>query len=237
MQKVLIVLTSQTTFGDSDDPTGFYFEEMAAPYWALVDEGHEVTIASISGGAAVHDPSSLEADPAARPAPVQRFLEDAEAMAMLADTPRIDDIDPAAYDAIFLPGGHGTVWDFPASDALAKAVGDIYDAGGVVAAVCHGPAGLVNAKRADGEPLVKGMKVNGFTDSEEDAIGLTEVVPFLLETRLRELGAIFEAGEDFTPYSVRDGRLITGQNPQSSDAVGADLIAALAAADAETAPA
>ncbi|TQV82197.1 type 1 glutamine amidotransferase domain-containing protein [Denitrobaculum tricleocarpae] len=233
MQNILIVLTSHTTMGDTNKPTGFYFEEMAAPYWAMVDAGHEVTIASIKGGAAVHDPSSLDPDPTKRPAPVERFIEDATAMARLADTPAITDIDPMDYDAIFLPGGHGTVWDLPDSAALAGAVGRIYDAGGVVAAVCHGPAGLVNARRADGRPLVEGRRVNSFTDSEEEAVGLTDVVPFLLETRLRELGAIFEAGENFTPHAVRDGRLITGQNPQSSDAVGAHLIEALADANAK----
>lgn len=133
MQNVLIVLTSQTTFGDTAEPTGFYFEEMAAPYWAMVDAGHSVTIASIKGGAAVHHPSSLDADPADRPAPVQRFVEDAEAMAKLADTPSIDTVDPADNDTIFLPGGHGTVWDLPESDALTSAVGNIYNAGVVVA--------------------------------------------------------------------------------------------------------
>ncbi len=232
MQNILIVLTSHTTMGDTNKPTGFYFEEMATPYWAMVDAGHEVTIVSIKGGAAVHDPSSLDPDPAKRPAPVGRFIEDTTAMARLANTPAITDIDPMDYDAIFLPGGHGTVWDLPDSAALAGAVGRIYDAGGVVAAVCHGPAGLVNAKRADGRPLVEGRRVNSFTDTEEEAVGLSDIVPFLLETRLRALGAIFEAGENFTPHVVRDGRLITGQNPQSSDAVGAHLVEALADASA-----
>ncbi|WP_424975617.1 type 1 glutamine amidotransferase domain-containing protein [Dinoroseobacter sp. S124A] len=227
MADILIVLTSHTALGETGRPTGFYYEELAVPYWALVDAGHRVTLASIQGGAAAHDPTSLDAEPSKRPAAVQRFLDAPEAMAALANTAAISDIDPAAYDAIFLPGGHGTAFDFPQSTALAKAVSAIHAAGGVVAAVCHGPAGLVNATRADGTPLVAGLRVNSFTNAEEEAVGLTDVVPFLLETRFRELGAHFEAGADFTETAIRDGRLITGQNPMSSAAVATLLLDAL----------
>ena len=227
MKQVLFVLTSHTTLGATGKPTGFYFEEMAAPYWAVVDAGHEVTIASIKGGPAMHDPGSLDDDAEKRATPVTRFMDDSDAMAKLTGTVAISDIDPAKYDAIFLPGGHGTVWDLPDNEKLAGTISSIYAADGVVAAVCHGPAGLVNVKDADGKSLVQGKRVNCFTDAEEEAVGLTDVVPFLLESRFRELGAKFESSDNFTPHAVRDGRLITGQNPQSSDLVGEHLVAAL----------
>ncbi|WP_424969691.1 type 1 glutamine amidotransferase domain-containing protein [Dinoroseobacter sp. S76] len=227
MAHILIVLTSHTVLGRTGRPTGFYFEELATPYWALLDAGHAVTLASIQGGAAPHDPTSLDPDPAQRPAAVQRFLEAPEAMAQLADTPALETLDPSTYDGIFLPGGHGTMFDFPESRALAAAVSDIYARDGLVAAVCHGPAGLVNATRGDGTPLVAGLRVNSFTDAEEEAVGLTSEVPFLLETRFRALGAQFVGGETFTETAVRDGHLITGQNPMSSAAVATLMLEAL----------
>ena len=228
MARVLIVLTSHTKLGDTGRDTGFYFDEMATPYWALVDAGVDVEIASIAGGKAVHDPSSLADDPAQRPAPVSRFLEDKTAMTKLADTIAIGDIDAAQYDAVFLPGGHGTMYDFPENADLADVVSKIYAAEGVVGAVCHGPAGLVGATRPDGQPLVAGLRVNGFTNAEEDAVNLTDAMPFLLESRLRELGGGFEGTENFQSHAVRDGRLVTGQNPASADAVAKLLLEALA---------
>ena len=217
MSNVLIVLTSHTKLGDTGRPTGFYYEELATPYWALVDAGHTVEIASIQGGPAAHDPGSLKADSALRPASVSRFLADPAAMAKLASTTAITAIDPASHDAVFLPGGHGTMWDFGANEFLGAVVGKIFDKGGIVGAVCHGPAGLVNAMRANGRPVVEGLRVNSFTDAEEEAVGLTKTMPFLLESRLTELGAKFEAAPNFTPKAVRDGQLVTGQNPMSSD--------------------
>ena len=232
MAKVLIVLTSHTQLGDTGKPTGFYFEELAVPYWAFTDAGHAVEIASIAGGPAAHDPSSLKPEPADRPAAVQRFASDPAAMAKLAATRPVADLDPAAYDAVFLPGGHGTMWDLPGNEALARVVGSVFDRGAVVGAVCHGPAGLVSAKRADGRPLVEGRRVNAFTDAEEAAVGLTAIVPFLLETRLRELGTRVEGGPNFQPYAVRDGNLVTGQNPMSSALVAEHMLTSLAEADA-----
>jgi putative intracellular protease/amidase len=228
MSKVLIVLTSHTQLGETGRATGFYFDELATPYYALVEAGHTVDIASIRGGAAIHDPGSVKADPAQRPAAVQRFLADPSAMARLSATLAIGEIDASAYDAVFLPGGHGAMYDFPKSETLAAVVGKVYDRGGVVGAVCHGPAGLVSAKRADGQPLVAGLRVNSFTDAEEAAVGLTEAMPFLLESRLRELGGHFEGAPNFTAKAVREGRFITGQNPMSADAVGRHLVEALA---------
>jgi putative intracellular protease/amidase len=228
MANILIVLTSHTKLGDTGKPTGFYYEELATPYFALTDAGHTVNIASIKGGSGAHDPSSLKADEAARPASVQRFVKDAAAIKKLAVTIAIADVAPVDYHGIFLPGGHGTMYDFPLSAALGTVVGKIHDRGGVVGAVCHGPAGLVNAIRADGKPLVAGFKVNSFTDAEEEAVGLTSAMPFLLETRLKALGGLFEGGPNFTSKAVRDGRLVTGQNPMSSEAVAALMLEALA---------
>lgn len=230
MAKVLIVVTSHTVLGNTGRPTGFYFDEMAAPYYAFLGAGHEVHIASIKGGAAVHDPSSLNADESKRPAAVRRFLADADAMDKLNGTRCIDDIDPNDYTAVFLPGGHGTMWDFPTSKALATVIGSIYNAGGYVGAVCHGPAGLVGAKRGDGKALVDGLRINSFTDAEEAAINLTEVMPFLLESRLTQLGGRFEAGANFSAQAVRDGRLVTGQNPMSVEMVSSLMVEALAEA-------
>lgn len=227
MTKVLFVLTSHTQLGDTGEATGFYYEELAAPFWTLKDAGFDITLASIAGGPVAHDPKSLSASAEDRDPAVQRFLADESAMMQLQTTQAIDEITPEAYDAIFLPGGHGTVWDFPTSEALSTAVSTIYNSNGIVGAVCHGPAGLVNAKKADGTPLVQGMRVNGFTDAEEAAVGLTDVVPFLLESKFRELGAHFVAGGNFTPYAVRDDRLITGQNPMSSQNVADMVVEAL----------
>ncbi len=228
MAKVLFVLTSHTILGSTGRETGFYFDEMATPYWKLIDAGHTVTIASIAGGTAQHDPGSINADASKRPAPVARFLTDPAAMAQLSATPDISAINPDEFDAVFLPGGHGTMYDFPENADLAAVVGRIWQAGGVVSAVCHGPAGLLEAKHADGRPLVMGMRVNSFTDAEEAAAGLTTQMPFLLETRLRDLGAVFESTDNFQPHAVRDGRLVTGQNPASALLVAEHLVAALA---------
>ncbi len=224
MPKVLIVLTSHTQLGDTGRATGFYYEELAVPYWAFADAGFSVDIVSIQGGPGAHDPSSLKADEAARPAAVRRFLADPAAMTKLANTLPIEAADPTQYDGVFLPGGHGTMWDLPGSAALAHLVGTLFDAGKAVGAVCHGPAGLVSAKRADGRPIVEGRRVNGFTDAEEAAAGLTEAMPFLLESRLRELGGQFEGGPNFQPYAVRDGNLATGQNPASSALTAAHVV-------------
>jgi putative intracellular protease/amidase len=227
MTSILIVLTSHGRLGETGRPTGFYWEELAAPYWALRDAGVEVTLASIAGGEPPADPTSLDKDPAKVRAPVRRFMEDAQAMAALRATLPVEGLDAAGFDGIFLPGGHGTMWDLPGSAALATLVGRLFDDGKLVAAVCHGPAGLVAARRADGRPIVEGRRVNGFTDSEEKAAGLAETVPFLLESRLRANGARFEGGPDYAPYAVRDGNLVTGQNPASAAPLAKLLVDAL----------
>jgi putative intracellular protease/amidase len=228
MAHILFILTSHTRLGTTGRPTGFYFEELATPYYALTDQGHAVTIASILGGPGLHDPSSLKADPAQRSTDVQRFVTDPAAMAKLATTLSIVEARQHVYDGVFLPGGHGVMFDFAENADVAALVGHIFDAGGVIGAVCHGPAGLIGAKRRDGRPIVEGLRVNSFTDAEEAAVGLTDVVPFLLETRIRALGGLFEGGANFTAKAVRDGQLITGQNPMSSGLVADLMVEALA---------
>jgi putative intracellular protease/amidase len=226
MPKILIVTTSHNRLGDTGQPTGLWLEELATPYYMLTDAGAEVTLASIKGGAIPIDPKSREPDGGV-PASVERFLTDPKAVAAAKATRNIAEINAASYDAIFLPGGHGTMWDLPQSGALARAVGSAIEAGRIVAAVCHGPAGFVSAKSTGGHPAVEGKRVSAFTDSEEKAAGLKDVVPFLLETRLRALGAQFEKGPDFQPFAVRDGNLITVQNPASSEKVAELVLEAL----------
>ena len=176
--KALILTTSVAQMGDGGKPTGFYWEELADPYFALIDAGIEVHFANVSGGMPPADPTS--AKPENRSPAVARFMADAAAKA-------------EDYVAIYLPGGHGTMWDLAQTAAVGDLAAQIFDRGAVVAAVCHGPAGLVNATLASGEPLVKGRRVNSFTDAEEQATGLASTVPYLLETALRSKGALFEA--------------------------------------------
>ena len=216
--RILIITTSAATMTGSDTPTGLWLEELTTPYYAFLDAGAEVTLASIAGGKVPVDPNSMK--PAGEnDASVERALKDAEFQALIADTPRFDRLDTSGFDAVVLPGGHGTMFDYPESEALAQLVSDFDAAGKVVAAVCHGPAGLVNARRADGTPVVAGRRVAAFTDSEERAVGLAEAVPFLLTTRLKELDARIEAGPDFEPFAIRDGNLVTGQNPASAEPI------------------
>ncbi|MGL4235803.1 type 1 glutamine amidotransferase domain-containing protein [Tabrizicola sp.] len=230
MARIAIILTSHTKLGDTGRATGFHFEELATPYFALLDAGHDVTIASIKGGPAAHDPGSFRGDAAERPASVNRFAADPGAMAKLAATVALEDLKAEDFDAVFLPGGHGTMWDFPGNPVLARLLGTLHAKGGVVAAVCHGPAGLVDVRRPDGTPLVKGLRVNSFTNAEEDAISLSTTMPFMLESRLRDLGGRFEAGEKWTSKAVSDDRVVTGQNPMSAKAVADLMLAALATA-------
>ena len=216
--RILIVLTSQSTMGDSDRPTGVWFEELSAPYYTFADAGVEVDLASIAGGPIPIDPGSSAAA-GQNPPSVERFLGDKVAMRKLGASLKVGELLPDGYSAVFLPGGHGTMWDMPENKALAVFLSDAWAKGKVVSAVCHGPAGLLGAKDADGRPIVSGRRVSSFTDAEETAVGLQNVVPFLLESRLRKSGAKFEKGPNFGPYAVRDGNLVTGQNPASSEKV------------------
>src|SRR5512135_3577570 len=213
--RILMIVTSNARLGDTGKPTGLWAEELAAPYYALVDAGAEVTLASPAGGPAPIDPGSVKPR-GKNDAVVERFLADDALQARVAATPKAADFDGAQFDAVFLPGGHGTMWDLPVDAGVTRAVERAFARGKLVASVCHGAAGLVTARRPDGQPIVKDLRVNSFTDAEEVAVGLQQVVPFMLETRLRELGGRFEGAANWQPFAIRDGQLITGQNPQSS---------------------
>ncbi len=224
--KILMILTSHDQLGDTGKKTGFWLEEFAAPYYVFKDAGAEVTIASPKGGQPPLDPKSDEPD--AQTDATRRFRADAAATAALAATHKLGDIDVAGYDAVFYPGGHGPLWDL-ANDAHSIAL--IETALGhdtPVGLVCHAPGVLRNVRAPDGSPLVKGRKVAGFTNGEEAAVGLTDVVPFLVEDMLKAAGGDYSQGPDWSSYAVEDGQLITGQNPASSAEVAQRLLARLA---------
>lgn len=215
MPRILMIATSADRMTPGTEPTGVWLEELTTPYYAFRDAGAEVTLASIAGGAIPIDQRSL--DEAARQEPsVKRYFADDDLQAVVAATPAVTEVAPDGYDALFLPGGHGTMFDYPGSEPLARLVEAFDRAGKIVSAVCHGPAGFVAARRADGQPFVAGRRLAAFTDSEERAVKLDHAVPFLLESRLKALGAQHESGPDFAPFALRDGNLVTGQNPASA---------------------
>ncbi|MFC4167331.1 type 1 glutamine amidotransferase domain-containing protein [Teichococcus aestuarii] len=231
MPRILIVTTSADRMTPGTEPTGLWLEELTTPYYAFQDAGAAVTLASVAGGAVPVDARSLGAE-GEEEASVRRYRQDPALQAAVAATPCFTEIDPTGYDALFLPGGHGTMFDYPGSAALAALVERFDREGRVVAAVCHGPAGLVSARKPDGTPFVAGRRIAAFTDSEERAVGLDQAVPFLLESRLKALGARHEAGPDFQPFALRDGRLVTGQNPASAAPTAALVMEALGVAGA-----
>ena len=223
---ILMVLTSHDQLGDTGKKTGFWLEEFAAPYYVLKDAGHQITLASPRGGQPPLDPKSDEA--ASQTDATRRFKDDADAQAQLASTKPLESVRPSDFDALFYPGGHGPLWDL-AEDPKSKALIEQTLADGKpVALVCHAPAVLKNVTAQDGMPLVAGKSVTGFTNEEEEAVGLTKVVPFLLEDVLKQLGAKFSKAEPFKPHVVREGLLITGQNPPSSEPAAEALLEALA---------
>ena len=222
---ILMVLTSHDQLGDTGKKTGFWLEEFAAPFYVLKDAGHAITLASPAGGQPPLDPKSDEAN--AQTDATRRFKADRQAQDQLAATEQLGMIDPAAFDAVFYPGGHGPLWDL-AEDRDSKALIERTLADGKpVALVCHAPAILKNVTAPDGSPLVQGRKVTGFTNEEEEAVGLTDVVPFLLEDELKRLGGDYSKVAAFQPYVQRDGLLITGQNPASSEPAAQALLEAL----------
>ncbi len=225
-KRILIITTSNAVMGNTGKPTGIWAEELAVPYYAFIDAGFDVEIASPKGGPIPFDPSSIK-QPGENDPVVERLLGDASVQARIKSTRTAAEVDASAFDAVFFPGGHGTMWDLPNDAGVTRAVETAYAQGKLVGAVCHGPAGLVSAKRNDGRPIVEGKRVNAFTDAEEAEVGLIDVVPFRLESRLRELGGRFESAGNWQPFAVRDGQLVTGQNPQSSALVAQKLIEAL----------
>jgi putative intracellular protease/amidase len=227
--RILIVVTSHAALGDTGKPTGVWLEELAVPYMRFVDAQADVTITSIMGGKIPVDPRSTP--PTGPEAPVvERFLADPTAVRALAKSTPLEAVDATRFDALFLPGGHGTMFDFPVSLALASAVSRAWISGRVVAAVCHGPAGLIGAVDSDGKPVVAGRRVSAFTNAEEEAVGLTRTMPFLLQSKLESLGAKVETGPKFEPFAIADGRLVTGQNPASARLTADLTLQAIAAA-------
>ncbi|PRP66364.1 type 1 glutamine amidotransferase domain-containing protein [Nonlabens agnitus] len=215
--KVLFVLTSHDKLGDTGKKTGFWVEEFAGPYYTLKDKGVEITLATPKGGKAPIDPSSDTED--ASTESTERFHNDKEAQERINTTHKLSDVNASDYDAVFYPGGHGPLWDLANDATSIKLIETFNEQEKPVAFVCHAPAALKNVKGTDGEPLVKGKKVTGFTNSEEKAVELVDVVPFLVEDMLKENGGIYSKGDDWSEYALQDGRLITGQNPASSKKV------------------
>jgi len=220
--KVLMVLTSHDTLGTTGRKTGFWLEELAAPYYAFKDAGAEIVLASPKGGKPPLDPKSNEPD--AQTEFTHRFEADADAMAQLANTVRLDSISQADFDTVFYPGGHGPLWDLAEDKHSIALIESFIAAGKHVAFVCHAPGVLRHVKTPEGKPLVEGRKVTGFTNTEEEAVGLTHVVPFLVEDELIAKGGIYSKGEDWSSYVLTDGLLITGQNPTSSAATAEQLL-------------
>ena len=223
--KILIVLTSHSELGDSGEKTGFWIEEFAAPYYVLHDAGAEIVLASPKGGQPPIDPKS-EA-PENQTEATKRFDGDDKLKALLANTKKLSEVSAEEFDAVFYPGGHGPLWDLANDQESIKLIEAFWKANKPVAAVCHAPSVLLNVKDANGEPLVKGKKVTGFTNTEEEAVKLTEVVPFLLEDELKSKGGIYSKKGDWSSYIVKDGLLITGQNPASSEAAAEELLKSL----------
>lgn len=223
--KILMVLTSHDELGDTGKKTGFWLEEFAAPYYVMKDAGADITLASPKGGQPPLDPKSDEPD--AQTEATDRFKADQTAQQLLASTTPLSQINPAEFDAVFYPGGHGPLWDL-AEDRDSIALIEAFAAKDrPIGVVCHAPGVLRHVKGTDGQPLVKGRKVTGFTNSEEEAVGLTEVVPFLVEEMLQERGGLYEKGADWGVYVVTDGKLVTGQNPASSEEAAKKLLALL----------
>lgn len=222
MMNVLIILTSHNKLGETGLKTGFWLEEFAAPYFTLLDAGANITLASPKGGRPPIDPKSDEPD--FQTAATERFKSDSDAQAVLANTSKLSDIKPEDYDAVMYPGGHGLLWDLANDQDSIAIIEAMVAANKPIASVCHAPAVLLKAKAPNGEPLVKGKKVAGFTNSEEDAVQSTQVVPLLVEDELIRLGGEYSKVDDWQSYAITDGKLITGQNPASSEAVAKAIL-------------
>lgn len=220
-KRVLFVVTSQATMGETAMPTGFYLSEVTHPYEVLVDAGVQVDIVSPEGGKAPVD--GFDLDDVVNKA----FWEQPDHRAKIENTKKPADVNPQDYGAIYFAGGHGTMWDFPDNPELAKLARTIYEKGGILAAVCHGPAAFIGLKRTDGSVLIKGKALTSFTDDEEREVMKSDMVPFLLETKLRGLGARFQGAPKFQANVVVSDRIVTGQNPASARGVGEKILALL----------
>ncbi len=225
MMKILIVLTSHDQLGESGQRTGFWLEEFATPYYYLRDTGAEITLASPRGGQPPMDPKSAQPD--AQTESTRRFQTDEQAQQALANTVLLAGLRADDYDAVFYPGGHGPLWDLHNDADSIALIEAFYAQGKPVAAVCHAPAVLLKARTVEGAPLIQGRQVTGFSNSEEAAVGLTEVVPYLLEDALSANGGDYRSAGDWNPLALVDGQIITGQNPSSSAAVARELVKSL----------
>lgn len=221
-----MVLTSHDTLGNTGKKTGFWIEEFASPYYAFVEAGASVILASPKGGQPPIDPKSDE--PSSQTPATIRFKADDELQTILANTQKLSEISADDFDAVFYPGGHGPLWDLTTDQNSIQLIADFWKSKKPVAAVCHAPSVLLNVLDEDGNPLVKDKKVTGFTNTEEEGVKLTDVVPFLLEDELKNKGGIYSKSDDWQSYVIRDGRLITGQNPASSEEAAHVLIKLLA---------
>lgn len=221
--KILMILTSHDRLGDTGKATGFWLEEFTAPYYVFKEAQAEITLASPKGGQPPLDPKSN--DPSQQTDSTHRFDADLEAQAALANTLTLSNINATEYDAVFYPGGHGPLWDLAEDSDSIAIIESMYAAGKTVSAVCHAPAVLRHAKGPDGTALVQGKSVTGFSNSEEAAVELTDIVPFLVEDELKAKGGNYSKGDDWQSYACTDGKLITGQNPASSAAVAAAVLA------------
>ncbi len=226
--RIVIVLTSHDRLGDTGKKTGFWLEELAAPYYVLRDGGAKLTLASPKGGQPPLDPKSDQ--PENQTELTKRFQADSAAKAELASTRKLADVSANDFDAVFYPGGHGPMWDMPDNATSIALIEAFVKADKPVAAVCHAPVALVNVRGKDGEYLIKGKRVTAFTNEEEEAVALTKVVPFLVEDRLKERGAIYSKVANWVPYVQVDGKLVTGQNPASSGPGAKELLKVLRSA-------
>lgn len=229
--KVLLVLTSHDTLGDTGKKTGFWLEELAAPYYVFKEAGADITLASPKGGQPPLDPKSDE--PAHQTETTRRFSADEAAKAQLAQTVRLDTVDQKDFDTVFYAGGHGPLWDLAEDSHSIKLIEAFITAGKTISLVCHAPGVLRHVKNPDGSPFVQGRHVTGFTNGEEKSVGLIEVVPFLVEDELITLGAIFSKVKDWGVHTVLDGQLLTGQNPASSAEAAQALVTILSKSKAD----
>ena len=220
--KILIVLTSHSQLGNTKEKTGFWIDEFATPYYVLADAGATISIASPAGGQPPVDPKSEASE--AQSTATQRFFKDIKAIDKVAHSMKLSEVVPADYDAVFYPGGHGPLWDLATDKTSIQLIETFYNTQKPIAFVCHAPAALVNVKLQNGHPLVEGKKVTGFANTEEAAVGLTAIVPFLLEDTLKKLGAHYSKGPDWSSFTQQDGLLITGQNPSSAKEVAQLLL-------------
>lgn len=220
--KILMVLTSHDELGETGEKTGFWLEEFAAPYYIFKDQNAEISLASPKGGQPPLDPKSDQPD--FHTDATARFQKDESAQQMLATTLRLDSVKAEEYDAVFYPGGHGPLWDLTNDPKSIELIEEFNRAEKPIGLVCHAPGVLKNVSSGKGTPFVSGKKITGFSNSEEEAVGLTKVVPFLLEDMVQENGGIYSKGEDWGSYVEVDGNVVTGQNPSSSEAAAKELI-------------